>query len=53
MRTPIRTALLLMALSTVTGLAACKVSLGSVNLNEIENPRDWDARSSGGRPIDR
>ena len=52
-RAPMRMALLVLALSAVTGLAACKVSLGSVNLDTIENPRGWDPGSSDGRPDDR
>lgn len=56
MRTPIKMLMLLLALSSVSGLAACHISLGSVDLGAIEHPRDWSssrgAREPGG-PGDR
>jgi len=48
--------LLLLALSSASGLAACNLTFGSVNLDRVESPRNWDGWSEGktsGRPVDR
>jgi len=56
MNPTIRTLLLLLALTSASGLAGCHITLGSVDLDRIENPRDWSGHSGGGgagRPVDR
>ena len=55
MKPVIRTLLLLLALTGASGLAGCHITFGSVDLDRIENPRDWGRHSGGGggRPTDR
>jgi hypothetical protein len=56
MKLVIRTLLLLLALTGASVLAGCHITFGSVDLDRVENPREWGGRSGGGgpgRPIDR
>jgi hypothetical protein len=56
MKQAIRTLMLLLALTGVSVLAGCHITFGAVNLDRIENPREWGGHSGSGgpgRPIDR
>ncbi len=44
-----RTVLLLLALASGSGLAGCEVDYAPVNLNAVENPRQWDQTYRGAR----
>ena len=46
----IRALLLLLALTGAIGLAGCHITFGSVDLDRIENPRDWGRNSGGSVP---
>ncbi len=48
-RPKMRTLMLLVALASGSGLAGCEVNYAPVNLNAIENPRQWDQTYRGAR----
>ena len=49
MKPMIQAFLLLLALTSVSGLAGCQPTFGPVDLNQIENPKEWNPQ----RPVDR
>ena len=49
MKPMIQAFLLLLALTSASGLAGCQPTFGPVDLDRIENPKEWKPQ----RPVDR